>query len=50
MYGKHGRPDMYVSDSVDDSTALVGDADYAGNEDTRKSTTGYVYSLYGGAN
>jgi hypothetical protein len=36
---------------IDNSKAVVGfcDADFAGDVDTRRSTTGYVYLLHGGA-
>jgi hypothetical protein len=48
-----GQNNPAISDVIDDqiSTGITGftDSDWAGDKDTRKSTSGYVFLLYGGA-
>ena len=46
-----GTADYGITYSSSSSSSLLGycDADYAGDSDTRRSTTGYVFVISGGA-
>ena len=45
-----GTKDMCICFGKSNSGVLgYTDSDYAGNSDNRRSTTGYIFTLYGGA-